>query len=306
MLSKTKGFFMRYITILLIFMTLWSTCGSANEPKVLNEQQQEKALTELKEPLYRPLLERYMLDELKSLRQDQQKLREDVTKQVTHSELSAADRALEYTNDTINNVMFIITATATILLLVGWNSLRDVKNKVESIVNERVKNITEEYEARLGVLEAKLKERSEEILNNQRKITITNEVHSLWMRANLESDASSKIEIYDEILKRKPDDVEAITYKADALLEQGKTNKAIALCNQAIEEENDYGYAYWQRACAYAQENRLTESMDDLNTALTLSPNLKNELVNEEAFVNLQVLPAFLQLLEESGLKLTE
>ncbi|MDE3270588.1 TPR end-of-group domain-containing protein [Pseudoalteromonas sp. SSM20] len=292
--------------IFLLILSIFSVTVLANDAKPMNEQQQEKALKELNEPLYRPLLERYVLDELKSLRQDQQKLREDTTKQITHTELSAADRALDYTNDTINNVMFIITATATILILVGWNSLRDVKNKVESIVNERVKSITEEYETRLGVLENQLKERSEEILNNQRKITITNEVHSLWMRANLESDVNSKIEIYDEILKRKPDDVEAITYKADALLEQGKTNKAVALCNQAIDEDADYGYAYWQRACAYAQENRLSESMDDLQMALKLSPNLKNELANELAFENLQVLPAFLKLLEDAGIKLSE
>ncbi|ATD00918.1 MAG: tetratricopeptide repeat protein [Pseudoalteromonas spongiae] len=292
--------------ILLFIFTTLCFGAFANESKPMTEQQQEKAIKELNEPLYRPLLERYVLDELKSLRQDQQKLREDTTKQITHTELSAADRALDYTNDTINNVMFIITATATILILVGWNSLRDVKNKVESIVNERVKSITEEYESRLGVLESELKERSEEIINNHRKITITNEVHSLWMRATLESDVNSKIEIYDEILKRKPDDVEAITYKADALLEQGKTVKAIALCNQAIEEEEDYGYAYWQRACAYAQENRLSDSMDDLHMALKLSPNLKNELVNEVAFENLQVLPAFLKLLDDAGVKLGE
>lgn len=100
--------------------------------------------------------------------------------------------------------------------------------------------------------------------------------------------------------------VEAITYKADALLEQGKTSKAVALCNQAIDEDADYGYAYWQRACAYAQEKRLAESMDDLQMALKLSPNLKNELVNELAFENLQVLPAFLKLLEDAGFKLSE
>ena len=290
---------MKTKTILILILMLFSLSLFAKEADTLSESQQNKVLQELKEPMYRPMLERYILDELKTLRQDHQKLREDTTKQITHTELSAADRALDYTNDTINNVMFIITATATILILVGWNSLRDVKNKVENIVNERVKSITDEYEQRLGVLESELKERSEEIINNHRKITITNEVHSLWMRANLESDVNSKIEIYDEILKRKPDDVEAMTYKADALLEQGKTNRAIALCNQAIEEDHEYGYAYWQRACAYAQENRLSDSMDDLLVALTLSPNLKNELANEVAFKNLKAVPAFQELLED-------
>jgi len=36
---------------------------------------------------------------------------------------------------------------------VGWNSLRDVKNKVEDIVNTRVSVITDEYEDRLKILE---------------------------------------------------------------------------------------------------------------------------------------------------------
>jgi len=243
-----------YFYLLCTCFTLFLTTANAAEqqteaPSKLQEQQ---ALEQLKEPMYKPLMERYILDELKAVRQDQQKLREDVTKQVTHAQLDTADRALTYTTDTINNVFFIITATASILVLVGWNSLRDVKNKVEDIVNTRVSVITDEYEERLKVLEEKLRVRSEEILSNQERISITNEVHSLWMRANLESDYANKIEIFDEILKRKPEDVEAIAYKADALLEINQTAKAIDLCNQAIDIDSDYGYAYWQRACAFA------------------------------------------------------
>jgi tetratricopeptide (TPR) repeat protein len=238
-------------------------------------------------PLYRPLIERYILDELKAVRQDQQRLREDVTKQITHTQLDAADRALTYTTDTVNNILFIITATASILVLVGWNSLRDIKSKVENIVNNRVGDITDEYEQRLQALESKLKERTEEILNNHKNITITNEVHSLWMRANLESDINSKVEIYDEILKRKPDEVEAIAYKADALLELGQTGVAIQLCNQALELDNDYGYAFWQRACAFAMLHQHSDALADIRMALEYAPNLKNELMNEAAFTSL-------------------
>jgi tetratricopeptide (TPR) repeat protein len=232
-------------------------------------------------------MERYILDELKAVRQDQQKLREDVTKQVTHAQLDTADRALTYTTDTINNVFFIITATASILVLVGWNSLRDVKNKVEDIVNTRVSVITNEYEARLNTFEEKLRERSEEILSNQQKISVTNEVHSLWMRANLESDIANKIEIFDEILKRKPEDVEAIAYKADALLELNETAQAIELCNQALDIDSDYGYAYWQRACAYALTHKHADALADIKMSLEYSPNLRNELLHESAFASL-------------------
>ncbi|MBL1386676.1 MAG: tetratricopeptide repeat protein [Colwellia sp.] len=278
-----------YFYLLCICFTLFLTTANAAEqqteaPSKLQEQQ---ALDQLKEPMYKPLMERYILDELKAVRQDQQKLREDVTKQVTHAQLDTADRALTYTTDTINNVFFIITATASILVLVGWNSLRDVKNKVEDIVNTRVSVITDEYEDRLKILEEKLRVRSEEILSNQERISITNEVHSLWMRANLESDYANKIEIFDEILKRKPEDVEAIAYKADALLEINQTAKAIDLCNQAIDIDSDYGYAYWQRACAFALIHEHADALADIKMALEYSPNLRNELLHESAFASL-------------------
>lgn len=278
-----------YFYLLYICFTLFLTTANAAEqqteaPSKLQEQQ---ALEQLKEPMYKPLMERYILDELKAVRQDQQKLREDVTKQVTHAQLDTADRALTYTTDTINNVFFIITATASILVLVGWNSLRDVKNKVEDIVNTRVSVITDEYEDRLKILEEKLRVRSEEILSNQERISITNEVHSLWMRANLESDYANKIEIFDEILKRKPEDVEAIAYKADALLEINQTAKAIDLCNQAIDIDSDYGYAYWQRACAFALIHEHADALADIKMALEYSPNLRNELLHESAFASL-------------------
>ena len=164
---------MRYILLLItLLMSLTISASAQNETEnrpALTEVEQQQALDKLQEPMYKPLLERYILDELKAVRQDQQKLREDVTKQVAHTQLDTADRALTYTTDTINNVFFIITITASILVLVGWNSLRDVKNKVEDIVNTRVSAITKEYEERLKVLEEKLRERSEEILLNQQK-----------------------------------------------------------------------------------------------------------------------------------------
>lgn len=275
--------------VLFILLVACSFTSMANEQTTSKKptENQQQALSQLQEPMYRPLIERYILDELRAVREDQMRLRADIEKKISHSQLDTADRAITYTTDTINNVLFLITAAASILVVVGWTSFRDIKSKVEDIVSLRVGTITDEYEKRLQVIEEKLRERSEEILNNQKKISITNEVHSLWMRANLESDMNSKIEIYDEILNRKPEDVEAIAYKADALLELGQTNTAIALCNQALEIDSDYGYAYWQRACAYSMLYKHADAMADIRMALEYAPNLKNELQHEPAFASL-------------------
>ncbi len=293
---------MRIFAFMLFVLLPTCLMAQSNETQPakphLDEQATEAALKDIQAPLYKPLMERYILDELRAVRMDQQQLRIDVKDELTKRELDVADKAITYTTDTLNNVFLMITATASLLVLVGWNSLRDVKSKVEDIVNQRIKVITEEYETRLQALESELKSRSEAILNNQKKISITNEVHSLWMRANLESDIASKIEIYDEILNRKPDDVEAIAYKADALLEIGETKQAINLCNQALEVDSDYGYAYWQRACAYALKHEHADALADIKMALEYSPSLKNELLHESAFASLHDNQSFNDLID--------
>ncbi|WP_462159621.1 tetratricopeptide repeat protein [Pseudoalteromonas sp. GB56] len=288
-----------FVGFTLLFASVSNVQAQEEQREITLPEQQAKGLTkeqqsqvqqtvsQLQEPMYRPLIERYILDELQSVRKDQQALRAEYAEKIAHAQLETADRAIGYTANTMNNLFILITATVSILVLVGWNSLRDVKNKVEDIVNTRVKAITEEYEARLAGLESQLRARSEEILNNQKKITITNEIHSLWMRANLESDYNNKVEIYDEILTRKPEDVEAIAYKADALLELGDTQQAVVLCNQALDIDSDYGYAYWQRACAYAMKHQHSDAMADIRMALEYSPSLRNELMHESAFASL-------------------
>lgn len=81
----------------------------------------------LEQPLYRPLIERYILDEVKSLRQENQSLRAEVTKQVAEAKLESSDRSIDYTTSTINNIFYIITAAASLLVLLGWRSLNDIK-----------------------------------------------------------------------------------------------------------------------------------------------------------------------------------
>lgn len=60
---------------------------------------------------------------------------------------------------------------------------------------------------------------------------IINEVYLFWMCVNLESDVVNKVEIFDEILKCKFEDVEVIVYKVDVLLEINEMGEVIELCN---------------------------------------------------------------------------
>ncbi|RTE52776.1 tetratricopeptide repeat protein [Arenibacter aquaticus] len=241
----------------------------------------------LEQPLYRPLIERYILDEIKSLRQENQSLRAEVTKQVAEAKLESSDRSIDYTTSTINNIFYIITAAASLLVLLGWRSLNDIKKSLKIDMAKKIQTLTSDYENRLQQIEEKMTERSKVIIETQKNITDTNSIHSLWMRVGLEKSEEDKISVYDEILDIKPDDIEAMTYKADALLEIGEVRWALNLSNNAIELDNEYSLAYWQRACAYSKLDKQTEALRDIKRALELSDTLEDELLNEKHFENL-------------------
>lgn len=254
----------------------------------------------LQEPLFKPFIERYILDEIKSLRQENQSLRALVTKQISEAKLESSDRAINYTTSTINNIFYIITAAASLLVLLGWRSLNDIKNSLKNDMAKKIEVLTADYKSRLEQIEKKMTERSKVIIETQQDITNTNSIHSLWMRAGLEKSEEEKISIYDEILNIKPDDIEAMTYKADALLEIGEVRWALNLSTTAIEHDEKYPQAYWQRACAYAQMDKQPEALNDIKKALELSDTLEGELMHEKHFEKLHANKTFKQLIPHS------
>ena len=268
-------------------------------PVILFSQSSDKAVA-IDQPLYKPFIERYILDEIKSLRQENQGLKAQVTKQIAEAQLESADRAINYTTITVNNIFYIITAAASLLVLLGWRSLNDIKNSLKRDMAKKIHTLTTDYEDRLQQIEVKMTERSKVIIETQQDITNTNSIHSLWMRAGLEKSEEDKILIYDEILSLKEDDIEAMTYKADALLEIGEVRWALNLSNTAIEYDNEYSLAYWQRACAYAKLDKQIEALKDIERALELSDTLQDELFNEKHFEKLHDNKFFKELIPRS------
>lgn len=235
----------------------------------------------------KPLIERYILDELKSVRADNQQTRIEMEQQMARLKVEGNDRAARYMTDTIANIFYLIAAATSILFFAGWNSLRDIRSKMEKMVESRIDHITQQYKAEMELLQEKLTQQSQKILDNQSRIYDTQWIHSLWMRANLETNPQSKIELYDEMLKINSNDAEVYAYKADAVLDLDEYEWALNLSNKAIDIDPDYGYAYWQRSCAQAKLENETEAVTDLQTAILKSPNLKDQIEDEPYFQTL-------------------
>jgi len=262
---------------------------------VLNAAQKDS--NGLEQILEKPLIERYILDQLTDLRLENMKLRSEVEKRMAVNEVQQTDRAARYMTDTIGNIFYLIAAATSVLIFAGWNSFRDIRIKTESIVEERLNAITKKYNVQMASLQEEMTLQSEKILDNQNKIYNTQYIHSLWMRSNLETNPQSKIDIYDEIITMNPNDAEVYAYKADAVLDMDEYEWALNLSNKAIEIDPEYGYAYWQRSCANAVLHNKNEAIADLIIAIQQSPNLKDEIENEELFENLKEIEEFKDLL---------
>lgn len=260
----------------------------------------EPQIDKLDKPLYTPFVERYIMDGVKENRIAVENLRAQMHESIAQKELKVADSVVSYATSTINNMFYIIAAASSVLVLLGWSSLKDMREKIKENINEQVASVIRETESRLAELEKNLAERSRQVLKNQEDIANTNAVHSLWMRAGLESNPQSRIEIYDQILAIRDKDAEVIAYKADAVLELGESNWALNLANEAIAIDPDYPNAYYQRACAYAVLGYADNAVADLERAVELNEHYIDDIQSEKDFESIRELEGFQAILSRN------
>lgn len=246
-----------------------------------------------REPVISQFRENWILGELRSLRHDMMKYRNDMNRIVTDRELEVADKAMGYAANTVTYFFYLIAGAATILALVGWSTIRDLKDNIRVYAEKEMSRLTVEYESRLADLENELRRKSRIIAENQEEIERTNEIHSLWLKASKESSYKDRIELYDRILELRPDDPEALAWKADAALELGEQRWALSLCDRVLEVDEDNSHALYQRACAWAGLGETDNALRDLAQAVAQSGALRQHARAEEMFVPLREMQRF-------------
>lgn len=265
--------------------------------------EQEHALRDhveqLQQPLYNPFIERYMIDEIKALRSGLESQRVEMIKEITDRELKVANTSISYATDTVTYFFYLIAAASSILLIVGWSSIREIRERVQNIADEKVSKLVKEYEERLERVEKELLRKSRIIQENQHELEITNEVQTLWVKATQETSWEQKIRLYDRILELRHDNAEALTYKADAALELNQHQWAISLCNRALTVDSASGHAYFQLACAYADLGASRIALDYLKQAVQISDEYREQARQEQRLLSLAQEPDFMSVLTQ-------
>ncbi len=289
---------MKRICVCLVLLVSQFTTALADDVIELNVDSidVQQTVEELQEPLYNAFTERYILDDLRTLRTEMAAQKVELLEQIMDREHSAIDRAVTYSTDTVTYFFYLVAAASSILVMVGWTSIREVRERVQSFANAEINKLISEYEERLANIEQQLLQKSQDIEENKEEIAQARETQSLWLRAQQEAHASGKISIYDQILKVNPDDASALTYKADAVLELNEPQWAINLCNQALQIDENNSHAYYQLACAYALMGYPDEAMKNILQAIEMNESYREDLDKEEMLVSLHELPEFKEL----------
>lgn len=264
---------------LLLFMLFFTSLFANETPKELDSKIQN-----LQKPLYTPFVENYILNELKLLRDENRNLKIQLHETLAKKEVEISSNVINYATSTINNMFYIIAAASSILVIIGWTSIKDINEKIKHMIDEKTSKTIKEYENRMAEFEQSLAQRAKQVKENAQEIELMNTIHSLWLRASQDSTPSGKIEAYDEILELRPEDVEAIAYKADAVLDLGEANWSLNLTNQALLIDDNYANAYYQRAKAFAVLNQEENAITDLEKAIELNEDYSSEIENDEEF----------------------
>lgn len=281
--------------LVLILLSGFALSGQAST-QIHDKETQD--IENLEEPLYNPFIERYVIDELKELRVDMNHLQVDLTKEVVNREMAATTRAVSYATDTITYFFYLIAGVSSVLVLVGWSSIRDVKEKVHVLANTKIEEVVSEYEERLEKLEDELHRKSRGITNAQKRLTQHQDIYSLWLKAGQEQILSNKVEIYDQILDRDPENAEALTYKADVVLDMDEPHWAISLCQQALRIDPDNNHAMYQLASAYALLDSPDIALKYLRQSLQGAEGNAESIIDDSHFQNLHDNPEFIELLK--------
>ncbi|NIY76709.1 hypothetical protein HED22_13740 [Thalassospira sp. HF15] len=244
-----------------------------------------------------PLMERYVLDELKNLRTEMQGMRAELLREVVNRQLEAIDKAISYSSNTVTYFFYFVAAVGALLTMLGWQSLRELKSSVRNLANTELQRLSQEFEGRLTSLENELLLKSKLINEHQHEIERTQTIHALWLQANQLGNPRAKIETYDKILELAPGDPEVMAYKADAALQLGDRDWALSLCNRLLAEEPESANGHYQRACANAGLGFKEAALADLRRAVELSDSMRQPAWNEEEFEPLRDMPEFTEIL---------
>ena len=160
------------------------------------EAEADQAINALEAPLYNAFTERYLLDEVRTLRQMIADLRVEATEKIVDREIMVASTAGPLCHR--HRHLLLLFNRLVPPPFWYWSAgtpMRDIKERAGgAFANEEIRpHHRQLMNNGLDKLEEELNHKSRHIAQAQEEIELTNEIHSLWLKASQENTAEAKI-----------------------------------------------------------------------------------------------------------------
>lgn len=237
--------------------------------------------------------QRFILTELKELRIQLEATRRELNQELNERELASVDRALSYNANTVNFFWIIITIAVTWFGLVGWRTMKDVKEnfseKFEKQVQKRVKEEQKKLENFMKEFQHEQMKQSEDILKNQEYIQQKQEAGYLWSQYNREENPSSRLDLLEKITWVGLEEDEILVYieRSGIYVELALWDKVIEATEKWLEISADNTTLLYNKASALVMWEQSEEAVKVLSNVIWVNPGMKEEILEDPMFENI-------------------
>ncbi len=255
----------KILFVLIAFFLSFSFCFSAD----INGF--DSSDTEVLVPEEIDWTQRFILTELKELRIDQETLKREIYQDIQSREISAIDKALSYSANTVNFFFVLLTVVIAWFWIVWWKTIGDIKNATKASMDRETKKIISQFQKKIEELE------------KEQKINI------LWRQYNTSDSDKEKINILDRIYYLKPESQFVTIEKSNVYLSMWLYDKVIEITDSIVswDRAKHQPHALYNRACAFNCLDDKENAIAAINNLLSLAPDYREVIQDSEYLANL-------------------
>ena len=281
-----------YVAIVLTPLCIFAN-ASAEEREdeyLLLEERQTLSGTELIIPEDINWTQRFILTEMKELRVDLEWLRRNIYNELNERELRTVDRALAYSGNTVNFLWLILTMAVTGFWLVGWKTMKDVRENLSKNFEKQVaKQVREQQKALETFMKNFQQEQlaeSQEILKNQEYILKRQEIGYYWSQYNREENTQKRLELLDKIdsFQLEENTILILIEKVAIFSELWLWDKVLEVSELWLEIDSENATLMRYKALAFIMSWDIDAWLQEVKTLLALYPAMREEILGIPSF----------------------
>lgn len=253
----------KILFVLIAFFLSFSFCFSADIDSVDSNNSDVFVPEEI------DWTQRFILTELKELRIDQETLKREIYQDIQSREISAIDKALSYSANTVNFFFVLLTVVIAWFWIVWWKTIWDIKNATKASMDRETKKIISQFQKKIEELE------------KEQKINI------LWRQYNTSDSDKEKINILDRIYYLKPESQFVTIEKSNVYLSMWLYDKVIEITDPIVswDRAKHQPHAFYNRACAFNALDDKDNAIWALNSLISLAPDYR-EVIQDSEYLN--------------------